>query len=133
MKFLYILPVLFGLAACNEKPIYTVDNLDCKTVGEKVTFTIPTKIEFYKDYAIVEIPDNKTKVMLLETSSYKTNKVNTYGTKSEVTAVLLNHKDISIETNSGDFKFYCYFKDGDSFSEHKELDTKIVEKIFEFK
>ncbi len=130
MKLFYILPILLGLCACEEKPIYTLKQAVCN--DEKVG------IEIHKDYAVVISEDTKHHLDLKRQFFYE---------DDEVPAMNVYGDDLAIYTNSsqtGIDVFYnnaeCYFDSFDSLtvddkkykvlSKTKRIDEKVIQKIF---
>ena len=136
MKLLYTLPILLGLCACNEKPIYTTNNLACKYTDEKTITTVPTKVDFYKDYAIVYEgvgPSTiKTEMRLSEISSSNEGRSmnNIYGANRLIVFADIDKNIIYITTKHGNIKYDCYFEEGDSHSKLIEINRQSIEKIF---
>ena len=59
MKPLYILPILFGLCACSDKPVFVQNGFFCNGAEEGRP---TTDIKLYKDYAIITIGNKDIKL-----------------------------------------------------------------------
>lgn len=131
MKLLYIIPVVFGLCACDETPIYTSNKMDC--AGEKVS------VKIYKDYVVFSSKDTKHRFDLIE---------QLFGEYDDMPAINMYEKNAAVYANSsktgigivfnGDECFFDSPESDDMLKSRKyklqsktqKIDRKLIEKIF---
>lgn len=141
MKILYVLPVLLGLCACHEKPIYTADRLHC---GDADSTGI-TKIEIYKNYAIVYSDLFKQYAMDYSESTgfhmdlvRQFDYVNIYEKNGPTLVIHANPISANLDVTLLNYKCFFEVDDGDVLKEKeyslqsktKKIDKKIIEKLF---
>ena len=59
MKLLYILPILIGLTACSDKPVFVQNGFFCDGAEEGRP---TTDIKLYKNYAIISVDGKDIKL-----------------------------------------------------------------------
>ena len=84
MKLLYVLPILFGLCACSDKPVFVQNDLWCvdHDNGTREKATIGVKL--YENYAIISVDGQKKALeerYVREEDNFKSIQYENYNTK----------------------------------------------------
>jgi hypothetical protein len=133
MKMLHILPVLLGLAACSESPVYTIDKMQCldSSAGDD------TKVEIYKDYAVVysDLLAESAKSGLRMDLSAQSDNINMYEKDGSAMLVQVNprtsHVSVTLLEQPCFFEFKSSSMGMGLRSRTKKVDEEVVSKIFQ--
>jgi len=125
MKLLYILPILVGLTACSDKPVFVQNGFFCNGAEES---NLTTDIKLYKNYAIISVNGENIKLekktiiqddTMIEYSNndYKLEFMKFHGGERlggiRIGFYLNNHK--------------CFFAETEADDPHQHLQTKEID------
>lgn len=128
MKFLYILPILVGLTACSDKPVFVQNGFFCNGAEEG---NPTTDIKLYKNYAIISVDGKDIK---LEKESVKNTFITYSNADYKLDFFILDTKNIGfpegkswieIDFNLNDHK--CFWPEKEAANPNQHLQAKQID------
>lgn len=126
MKLLYVLPILLGVCACSDKPVFVENGFFCNG-AEKGRPT--TDIRLYKNYAVISVDGKDIK---LKKESVKNTFITYSNTDYKLDFYILDTKNIGLREgwiemgfNLNDRK--CFWQGAESANPNQHLQAKQID------
>ena len=129
MKLLYILPILIGLSACSDKPVYVGTGFLCNGTEDG---NPTTDIKLYKNYAIISVDGKDIK---LKKESVKNTFITYSNTDYKLDFYTLDSKQILLQNTQGSWVemgfnlngHKCFWQEVESANPNQHLQAKLID------